>query len=55
MAAPTPSVVIVDDHRLFRSGVRVELGNRPSAFDLNKDGGNARLGGAVQTPVLKPS
>lgn len=28
MAAPTPSVVIVDDHRLFRSGVRVELGNR---------------------------
>ena len=28
MAAAVPRVVIVDDHRLFRSGVRVELGDR---------------------------
>jgi DNA-binding NarL/FixJ family response regulator len=26
MSKPTPSVVIVDDHRIFRSGVRAELG-----------------------------
>ena len=28
MGAAVPRVVIVDDHRLFRSGVRVELGDR---------------------------
>ena len=28
MVAAVPRVVIVDDHRLFRSGVRVELGGR---------------------------
>lgn len=28
MVAAAPRVVIVDDHRLFRSGVRVELGDR---------------------------
>ncbi len=28
MVAAVPRVVIVDDHRLFRSGVRVELGDR---------------------------
>ncbi|MCY3892176.1 MAG: response regulator transcription factor [Acidimicrobiaceae bacterium] len=41
MAAPSPRVVIVDDHRLFRSGVRAEIGDRTTVVAEADDVGSA--------------
>jgi DNA-binding NarL/FixJ family response regulator len=41
MAAAPPRVVIVDDHRLFRSGVRAEIGDRVSVVAEAGDVGPA--------------
>lgn len=37
MSAPTPRVVIVDDHRMFRTGVRAELGEAVSVVAEAED------------------
>ena len=44
MAAAPPRVVIVDDHRLFRSGVRAEIGDRVAVVAEADD-----VGPAVET------
>ncbi|MYG97973.1 MAG: response regulator transcription factor [Acidimicrobiaceae bacterium] len=41
MAAAPPRVVIVDDHRLFRSGVRAEIGDRVTVVAEADDVGTA--------------
>ena len=41
MAAAPPRVVIVDDHRLFRSGVRAEIGDRVAVVAEADDVGSA--------------
>ena len=41
MAAAPPRVVIVDDHRLFRSGVRAEIGDRVTVVAEADDVGSA--------------
>ena len=41
MVAAPPRVVIVDDHRLFRSGVRAEIGDRVSVVAEADDVGSA--------------
>ena len=41
MAAAPPRVVIVDDHRLFRSGVRAEIGDRVAVVAEAGDVGSA--------------
>ena len=52
MSAALPSVVIVDDHELFRAGVRAEL---EGLVDIRAEAGNGRGGGRARSCARSPT